>query len=217
VTWFTDSNVEALYDLEHMIEALAIKAEFPSGDVLLTTWPAGLTLGSDTFLSAPGLSNIVQVEEAEETAQRIFEPRVYSISGVDLSVIPESEIDDSYGSAWTEYLIGINPDTYQVVGYEESWAGYIGRMRRLDSLTPVIQVHVNHRLAALDQADGYRRTHEHQQQFFSGDRGYKKVKGLGAEEIIWGGHRVIPGGVMSGGGGGGGAGGTRGSGRRSRD
>jgi hypothetical protein len=191
VTWFTDSNVEALYDLEHMIEALAIKAEFPSGDVLLTTWQAGLTLGADVF---PGVrSNIVEIEDAEETAQRIFEPRVYSITGVDLSLIPESEIDDSFGSAWTEYLVGIDPDTYQVVGYEEAWAGYIGRMRRLDGLTPVIQVHVNHRLAALNQADGYRRTGEHGVQFFSGETGYHHVKPLGSAEIIWGGVRVAPG------------------------
>jgi hypothetical protein len=199
MSWFTDSNVAALYDLEHMIEALAVKAEFPSGDVLLTTWPAGVEINGDNYTSVAGL---VEIEEVEETAQRIFEPRVYSISGVDLSVIPESEIDDSYASAWTEYLIGIDPSTYQVVGYEESWAGYIGRMRRLDSLTPIIQVHVNHRLAALDKADGYRRTHQHQQQFFANDRGYLKVKGLGSQEIIWGGNRVTPGGVMSGGGGG---------------
>lgn len=190
MSWFTDSDVEALYEREHMIEALAIKAEFPSGDVLLTTWPAGLTLGSDTFISANGL---VEIEDAEETAQRIFEPRVYSISGINLSVIPESEIDDSFGCAWTEYLIGIDPDTYQVVGYEESWAGYIGRMRRLDSLRPVIQVHVNHRLAALNQADGYRRTTEHQLQFFASDTGYSHVKSLGAAEIIWAGQRVSPG------------------------
>lgn len=190
MSWFTDSNVEALYDREHMIEALAVKAEFPSGDVLLTSWPAGLAINGDAFISAHG---IVEIEEAEETAQRIFEPRVYSISGIDLTVIPESEIDDSFGSAWTEYLIGIDPDTYQVVGYEESWAGYIGRMRRLDSLTPVIQVHVNHRLAALNQADGYRRTNEHHIQFFNGDVGYSHVKSLGAAEIIWGGQRVNPG------------------------
>lgn len=190
MSWFTDSDVETLYDREHIIEALAIDADFPSGHVRLTTWPAGLTLNSNTYTSAAG---IVEIEEAEETAQRIFEPRVYSISGVDLTQIPESEIDDSFGRAWTEYLIGIDPDTYQVVGYEESWSGYIGRMRRKDSLTPIIQVHVNHRLAALNQADGYRRTHEHQQQFFAGDTGYLKVKGLGATEIIWGGRRVAPG------------------------
>jgi hypothetical protein len=198
VSWFTDSNVQALYESEHMIEALAIKAEFPSGDVLLTTWPTDLTIDGDTYTSAAG---IVEIQEIEETARRIFEPRVYSISGIDLSVIPESEIDDSFGCAWTEYLIGINPDTYQVVGYEESWAGYIGRMRRKDSLQPLIQVHVNHRLAALNQADGYRRTGEHGLQFFSGETGYHHVKSLGSAEIIWGGFRVIPG--FRGGGGGG--------------
>lgn len=196
MTWFTDSNVEALYDREHIIEALAVKAEFPSGDVLLTTWPAGLTLNGDTFVSVAG---IVGVDEVEETVQRIFEPRVYSISGVDLSVIPQSEIDDSFGSTWTEYLIGIDPDTYQVVGYEEAWSGHIGRMRRLDGLRPVIQAHVNHRLAGLGRADGYRRTGEHQLQFFSGDSGYYHVKSLGSAEIIWGGVRVNPGAPGTGG------------------
>lgn len=190
MSWFTNSNVQALYDREHMIEALAIDAAFPSGNVRLTTWPAGLTINGNAYISAHG---IVDRDEAEETAQRIFEPHVYSISGIDLSVIPESEIDNSFGRAWTEYLIGIDPDTYQVVGYEESWAGYIGRMRRQDSLTPVIQVHVNHRLAALAQADGYRRTDEHHRQFFAGDTGYAHVKSLGSAEIIWGGLRVNPG------------------------
>lgn len=190
MSWFTDSNVQALYDREHIIEALAIDADFPSGHVRLTTWPAGLTLNGNTYTSVAG---IVEIEEAEETAQRIFEPRVYSVSGVDLSVIPESEIDDSFGCAWTEYLIGIDPDTYQVVGFEEAWSGYIGRMRRLDSLRPIIQVHVNHRLAALQQADGYRRTDEHQRQFFASDTGYAHVKSLGSAEIIWGGVRVNPG------------------------
>lgn len=190
MTWFTDSNVEALYEKEHIIEAIAIDGDFPSGHVRLTTWPAGLTIAGNPFISVAG---IVEIEEAEETAQRIFEPRVYSISGVDPTVIPESEIDNSFGRAWTEYLVGIDPNTYQIVGYEEAWSGYIGRMRRLDSRTPMIQVHVNHRLAALEQADGYRRTHEHQQQFFAGDTGYIKPKGLGAVEILWGGSRVSPG------------------------
>jgi hypothetical protein len=190
VSWFTDSNVEALYERENIIEAIAIDADFPSGHVRLTTWPAGLTLNGDSFVSAAG---IVEIQDSEETAQRIFEPRVYSISGVDLSVIPESEIDNSFGRTWIEYLVGIDPDTRQIVGYEEAWAGYIGRMRRLDSLTPVIQVHVNHRLAALDQPDNYRRTNEHQQQFFSGDTGFLHVKILGTQEIIWGGNRVSPG------------------------
>lgn len=195
MTWFTDSNVEALYEREHMIEAVAIEADFPSGFLRLTTWPAGLEINGNVYIAVtnPSGGSIVEIEETEETAQRVFEPRVYSMSGVTLSSIPESEIDNSFGCAWTEYLIGIDPDTYEVVGYEEAWSGYIGRMRRLDSLTPVIQVHVNHRLAGLDQADGYRRTHEHQQGFFAGDTGYVKVKGLGATEILWGGLRVDPG------------------------
>lgn len=198
MSWFTDSNVEALYDREHMIEAIAIDGDFPSGHVRITTWPAGLTLNGNSFVSPSGW--IVDIEDSEETSQRIFEPRVYTVSGIDLTVIPESEIDDSFGHAWTEYLIGIDPDTYQVVGYEEAWSGYIGRMRRLDSLRPVVQVHVNHRLAALKQADGYRRTGEHQRQFFAADTGYSHVKSLGSAEIIWGGQRVDPG--FRGGGGG---------------
>lgn len=197
MSWFADSSVEALYAREHIIEAIAIDADFPSGHVRLTSWPAGLTIGGSPYTSAAGVTNI---DQSDETTDLIAEPRVYTLSGVDLTVIPESEIDNAWGRSWIEYLVGIDPD-YSVVGTEIAFEGYIARIRRLESNAPVLQVHVNHCLSGLDQPDGWRRTNQHQREFFSGDGGYRHVEALGQTELIWGGQRVIPG--MGGGGGGG--------------
>jgi hypothetical protein len=191
MSWFTDANVEALYDREHIIEAIAIDADFPSGHVRLTTWPAGLTLNGNTFTSVTGIADI---EETEESTRRIFEPRVYSLSGVDPSVIPESEIDNAWGRQWIEYLIGIDPDTYQIVGYEIAYDGHIGRINRVDGPNPLIQVRVNHFLAQLNQPDGWRRTNGHHQQFFPGDTGYTHAESLTTTDLMWGGLPVVPGG-----------------------
>jgi len=209
MTWWTDANLEALYAREHIIEAVAIDADFPSGHLRLTSWLAGLTIGGNSYTSVAGIAGI---EETDETTQLISEPRVYTLSGVDPSVVPESEIDDAWGRSWVEYLVGIDPDTHQVVGSEVNWEGYIAQIRRLDSLTPVIQVHVKHRLSGLDQSDGWRRTQQHQAEFFSGDTGYRHAEGMGRNELLWGGLRVAPGG-----GAGPGRGGRGGGPRENRD
>jgi hypothetical protein len=169
---------------------VAIDADFPSGHVRLTSWLAGLTLNGNAYTTVAGIAGI---DETEETVERIFEPRVYTLSGVDPSVVPESEIDDAWNRAWTEYLVGIDPDTYQVVGYEVAFDGYIGSIRRRDGKEPVIQVSVNHRLARLSLPDGWRRTYEHQQQFFAGDTAYRHVDTLDLLSVVWGGVQVNPG------------------------
>ena len=56
-----------------------------------------------------------------------------------------------------------------------------------------IEVTAENRMVLLDQANGWRYTHEHQQQFFAGDNGLLLVPSTMTAEVIWGGRKAVPG------------------------
>lgn len=65
---------------------------------------------------------------------------------------------------------------------------------RSDGETPTIALNAEHRLALLDRIDGWRYTHEHQQQFYPGanDNGFDQVNAIALKKAIWSGRSVDP-------------------------
>jgi hypothetical protein len=197
VSYFDDPNCEAAALAEHAVLAYAVKMEFPSGDVLLSTWTDNITINGDVYQPAGGLCSVSDVEDGVSlTAERW----TYSVSAIDESavdtvnaivgVIPESEIDNSFRCAVTEYEVWINPDTHAVIGTEIAREGRISRISRRIGEAPMILIDCETRLATLMEADNWRYTSEHQAKFFAGDTGLDQVRELESVEIIWGGSRV---------------------------
>lgn len=196
MSWYEDPNCEAAAEREHIVIAYAADLAFPSGNVRLTTWTDTLSIDGNDFTPAMNGDGqlLVAIQESVERAQLYAERWTYQLSGVDPSVVPESEIDDSLGSAVIEYEIYIDPDTRQMIGFETVREGTISKIRRLDANEPLIEVHCEHRLVILEDSDGWRYTKQHQEKFFSGDLGCDFAASLESKEVQWGGKRVVAGG-----------------------
>jgi hypothetical protein len=191
VSWFTDANCQAAAELEHAQICYAVDLDFPSGHVRLHTALGDLTIVGNTFTGVGGLGSI---QGTPDRAKLQSERWTYGIAGVDPSVVPESEIDNCFGRSVIEYEVWYTPATQAVIGYEINREGRMGRCRRTHGgPNPVIQVSCDNRLVILDQADAWRWTDEHQQQFFTGDLGCDQTKNLDSKEVLWGGSRVNPG------------------------
>lgn len=191
MSWFTDANCEAASLLEHAQIAYAVDFDFPSGHVRYHTGLGDLTIGGNVYT---GVGTLGSIDGVPERTNLNSESWKYGLSGVDPSIVPESEIDNCYGRSVIEYEVWINPTTQAVVGYEINREGRMGKVRRVHGgPTPSIVVSCENRLAILDQADGWRWTDEHQQQFFSGDLGCDQTKNLESKEVLWGGSRIIAG------------------------
>jgi hypothetical protein len=189
VSWFDDPNCEAAAIAEHAAVAYAVDFDFPSGHVRLWTWTGELILGGNTYT---GTGTLGSISDTPERTQLTSEQWTYSLSGVDPTVIPESEIDNCFGRSCTEYEVWLNPETYAVIGYEIRREGTMGPGRRRDGKDPVIQIRCETRLALLELTDGWRYTTEHQEKFFSGDLGCDFARELESKEIIWAGKRAAP-------------------------
>lgn len=189
MSWFTDANCAAEAIKEHANVAYAVDLEFPSGHVRLGTWRGDITVNGNVFT---GVGTIGDIPNTPDRAQLYAERWSYGISGIDLTVVPESELNNSLGGAVIEYEVWMNGTTGLPIGYEVRRDGSIsGTMRRHGGASPVIQIDVETRLVILEKPDGHCYTTEHQDRyFFSGDLGCDEVREIDSREIIWNGSRV---------------------------
>lgn len=194
MSWFTLTANADEAAKEHYAPFIAVDFDFPSGHVRLWTGTGNIVLGGNTYL---GMGELVRVSSAPERANLVVERKTYQLSGaqVDPAVVPEAEIDASFGRSVTEYLGFLNPGTGLLAAEPEiNFEGEISNIRRVDGREPVIEVNADSRLALLDQVDGWRYTHEHQQEFYAGDNGFNQAANLDLKEVLWGGRRVLAGG-----------------------
>lgn len=170
---------------------IAVDITFPSGHVRLWSGIGPLTISGQSFLGAGELG---RVSVAPEKTGLVAESKTYSLSATDLTLVPESEIDNSFGGDVTEYLGFIDTTTGSLVDVPEiAWEGRIDSMRRIDGAEPAFVVNCEHRTILLEQTDGWRYTHEHQQRFYAGDDGFSLVNKSNLREILWGGKRAVVG------------------------
>lgn len=188
MTWFASSTNEAEAAKEHYLMFIATVFDFPSGAIRFWTGIGDLVISANTYLGAGELGSISMPEERSSLT---FEPKVYQLSGVDPSLVPEADIDDSFGRSVTEYFGFLNPETRQLLDTPEvNWEGRNDAMRRVDGRSPLIEVRAEHRLVLLDQTDDWCFTHEHQPQFFAGDLGFDQIPTLELKQVKWSGYAV---------------------------
>lgn len=191
MTWFVTSTNETEAAKSHYLMFLAVSFDFSSAFIRLWSGLGDLSIGGNTYT---GVGSLASVSSTAERSSLSVDRKVYQLSGVDPAIVSEADIDASFGRAVTEYFGFINPDTGQLLATPETnFEGEIGSVRRVDGADPRIIVTADHRLAILDQPDGWRWTHEHQQEFYSGDLGFEHAASVGLKDILWGGSGVVPG------------------------
>ena len=191
MTWFDVSANETEAGKEHVVMFIAVDFDFPSGHARFWSGFGDLVLNGNTFTGS-GELGIVSV--SSETANLVAERKTFRLSGVDPSIVAESDIDGSFGRSVIEYFGFLNSAAMTLIAAPEvNWEGRIDSFRRVDGKEPIIEVNAEHRMVLLDRTDGWRYTHEHQQQFFSGDNGFDQLAALETKTVIWGGRRAVVG------------------------
>lgn len=191
MTWFSESANATEADKKHCLMFLAVDFDFPSGHVRLWSGLGDITINGNTYL---GVGNLGRVSMPSETVTLTAEKKTFQLSNVDPSWIAESDLEDSFGRSVTEYFGFLNTETRALIADPEiNWEGRIDSARRIDGVEPIVEINAEHRHVLLERADGWRYTHEHQQQFFSGDSGFNLVPSLELKEVLWGGKRVYAG------------------------
>jgi len=193
MTWFAVSANETEATKEHYLMFIAVAFDFPSGMIRLWSGIGDLIIGADTYL---GAGELARVSWSKETANLTTDRKTYQLAGeqVDPALISESDIDGSFKRSVTEYFGFLTPDLRTLLATPEvNWEGEISNIKRVDGASPAIEVNAESRYIMLDQIDGWRYTHQHQQQFYAGDLGFNQVHTVDTKQVFFGGATVSPG------------------------
>lgn len=190
MSWFAQSPNDTEAANEHVRLFVAVSFAFSSLTVRFWSGFGELSFSGNTYI---GTGELGKISAHTEQVVLVAERKTYQLTGVDPALVLESDFDSSFGRSVTEYFGFLTAAGVLVTTPEINWEGRIDSCRRVDGANPVIEVNAEHRLSLMDKPDGWRYTHEHQQQFFAGDDGLKLVPSVETTEILWGGHRVYPG------------------------
>lgn len=191
MTWFAQSSNEteaARGEGSNLV--VATDFDFPSGHVRVWAGYGDLVIGGNTF---SGLGDLGSIGVVPERVGLDAQQKVYELAGVDFSLIPQSELDNSFGRSTIEYIGFLNSSGQLVATPEINFEGRIDTCTRIDGKQPVIRVAVEHRLVLLDRPDGWKYTHSHQQQFYAGDDGFDQVAAIQTKKLLWGNQSGAPG------------------------
>lgn len=187
MTWFLQSANQTEADKVRCAPFLAVDLDFSSGHLRVWSGHGTMSINGNDYL---GIGTMGSVTFTPDSAKMVAEQKTYRLSGVDPSLISESDIDNCFGRSVTEYLGFLTEAGALVAAPEVNWEGRMGIVRRADSSEPYIEVGAKSRLADLDKSDDWCYTHEHQQSFFAGDDGLKLVPSTITAEVIWQGGKV---------------------------
>lgn len=197
MSWFQTSANETEAAREHVCMFLAVEFDFVSAVYRFWSGLGSLSINGQTFI---GTGDLGKISVSPDNSRLIAEPKTYQLAGVDLTIISETDLENCYGRGVTEYFGFLKQDGSLFATPETNWEGRMDKARRVDGLSPLVEINAEHRLVLLDKADGWRYTHEHHQQFFPGDNGFREMPSVATAEILWGGYRVLTGSPGNGGG-----------------
>ena len=191
MSWFVYSANETESAKKHVLMFKAVDIDLPSGHVRLWTGPGDLIILGNTYTGTGGLAKI---SEPEERSNLTVERKLYTLSGVDPTLVAESDIDGCAGRTLIEYFGFLDTEARTLVATPEvCWKGKLDSISRVDGASPTIEVSAEYELALLEQTSGWLYTHEHQQKFSSGDLGFDQLVASGAKTLMWGGKYVYAG------------------------
>lgn len=190
MSWFAQSLNDTEAGKEQVCLIIAASFAFSSGTIYVWSGFGDFTYNGNAYL---GIGTLGKITPTTEQVTMVAERKTYQLTGVDPALVLESDFDSAYGRSVTENIGFMTAAGVLVAPLEVNWEGRMDSCRRVDGSAPVIEINAEHRLALLDRPDGWRFTHEHQQQFFAGDDGLKQVPTIETTELLWGGFRVYPG------------------------
>lgn len=190
MSWFVSSANEAAAGAQHGCLFIAVELDFQSTTLRCWSGFGTLRFGGNDYL---GVGYLGKVSVTPENTRLVAERKTYELSGVDMSLVLQSDLESCFGRDLTEYTGFLDENGQLIDTPESSWEGTMDKPRRVVGVNPFIEIGAEHRLALIEQADGWRYTHEHQQQFFPGDNGLREVPSIETAQIYWGGTLVLPG------------------------
>lgn len=154
--------------------------------------------GTVSGITYTGVGDLGSITMAEEQVGMVFERKTYQLSGVDPSLVAESDIDNCFGRPVVEYFGFINADTSTLVATPEiNWEGRMDAVRRVDGPSPVIEINAEHRLVMMDRTDNWVYSHQDQQQFtdtgMTPDDGFDQLTAIQMKTLVLGGQAVYTG------------------------
>jgi len=187
MSWFVSSANESESAKEYAQMFIAADLDFTSGVQRYWSGFGQITFGGNTYY---GTGDLGKISSNPEATTLVAQTKTFQLSGIDLSLVDESDLDTCFNRSVTEYIGFLKSDGTLLDTPEKNWEGLQDKPRRVDGLEPVIEINAEHRLSIIDQADGWRYTHEHHQQFFPGDNGFREVPSVETAQIYWGGSIV---------------------------
>lgn len=188
MTWFAESANATEAAKEHVQLFVAVDFDFTSGHTRLWSGTGTITISGYDYL---GVGTLGKISVPAEHARLVVERKTYQLTGVDPSIIADSDIQNCFGRTVTEYFGFLNPSTKALVATPEiNWEGRMDQVSRVDGPEPVIEISAEHRMVTLERTSGYLYTDEHQQELWPGDIGFDQVVPSSLKTVLWGGKTV---------------------------
>lgn len=160
---------------------VAVKLEFPSGDLLMWNGYRDASIGGETYIGAGNIMAISDIEETSEIASRGI---TITLSGLDAGII-SAALQENYQNRAATVTFG-SIDTGVFTGYTV-FKGRMDVMSIEESAdTATVAITVENRLIDLERPRVYRYTSEDQKALYSGDLGLDYVADLQDKTINWG-------------------------------
>ena len=171
----------------------AVKINFPTSALLLTTTYKDLTVAGDDYIGSGNILSISNISESSDVRATGIEIK---LSGLDSSILSAGLTDDASGMG-VEVHFGVlttssNTDTIVDTPYK-IFSGFVDTMViSEDGETSTLIFTVENKLIALERPVDRRYTDQDQQNLFSGDRGCEFVTSLQDKSIAWGAGVIEP-------------------------
>lgn len=164
--------------------AIFFEAQFPSGFLRLWSGLGEITWNSQVWT---GAGNLMGIGAIEESADVVATGTTISLSGIPTDLVSLCLADARQGMPGKVWIGFMSAAGAVISDPILAFAGRLDVPSIMDGAERCeIQITYESRLIDLNRAREFRYTHESQQVFSAGDRGFEYVSGLQDKEVRWG-------------------------------
>lgn len=164
--------------------AIFFEAQFPSGFLRLWSGLGDITWNGSVWT---GAGNLMGIGAIEESADVVATGTTISLSGIPTDLVSLCLSDARQGMPGKVWIGFMTAAMAVIADPILAFAGRLDVPSIMDGAERCeIQITYESRLIDLNRAREWRYTHESQQQFSAGDRGFEYVSALQDKEVRWG-------------------------------